>query len=258
MNNRITTLLAVSWCGIVCCFMTTAMTAQTATEIIAKADQQWNGETSSQSTMTMTIVRPSWERTITFKVWTMGDAYSMTLITSPAKEKGQAFLKRETEMWNWMPTINRMIKLPPSMLSDGWMGSDYTNDDILKESSIVTDFTHTLLGEEVIGDTMCWKIALTPREDAAIVWGKIIKWISKDGAYLMLKSTYYDEDEVLVKTEYGKEVKTIGGRTLPTRIEVIPADQEDQKTVLITNAIEFNVPIEEAFFSQQRMKRLRK
>ena len=231
--------------------------AQDATEIIEKANQKWNGEKSSKGTMTMTIVRPTWKRSITFKVWTLGNDYSMTLITSPAREKGQVFLKRDQEMWNWMPTIGRMIKLPPSMMTDGWMGSDYTNDDILKESSIVVDFTHLLIGEEKIDSRTCWKIQLTPKEDVAIVWGKIIKWISKDGEYLMLKSAYYDEDNTLIKTEYGKEIKTIGGRVIPTRIEVIPADKNNQKTILITNKIEFNVPIKSAFFSQQNIKRLR-
>jgi outer membrane lipoprotein-sorting protein len=238
-------------------YSSVSIQAQNATEIIKKADEKWNGEKSSRASMTMTIVRPSWERTIDFNVWTLGNQYSMTLITSPAKEKGQAFLKRENEMWNWMPSISRMIKLPPSMMSDGWMGSDYTNDDILKESSMITDFTHKIAGEEKIGAVNCWKIELQPKEDAAIVWGKIVKWISMDGEYLMLKSTYYDEDQILVKTEYGKDIKNMGGRIIPTRIEVVPADYNGQKTILITNTIEFNIPIKEVFFSQQRMKRLR-
>jgi outer membrane lipoprotein-sorting protein len=243
--------------GLLILFFSTSIEAQSATEIIKKADQKWNGEKSSKGTMTMTIVRPTWERTIKFKVWTLGHKYSMTLITSPAKEKGQAFLKREKEMWNWMPSISRMIKLPPSMMADGWMGSDYTNDDILKESSLVLDFVHTIAGEEKIGDILCWKIELSPKEDAAIVWGKVIKWISKDDEYMMLKSTYYDEDDILIKTEYGKDIKNIGGRTIPTRIEIVPEDKTNQKTILITNKIEFNIPIESAFFSQQNMKKLR-
>jgi len=229
--------------------------AQDATEIIKKADNKWNGEKSSQATMTMTIIR-SWERTVQFKIWTLGRDYSMTLITSPAKEKGQAFLKRETEMWNWMPTISRMIKLPPSMMSDGWMGSDYTNDDILKESSIVVDFDHKIIGSEIIDGWDCWKIEMLPKEEAAVVWGKIIKWISKD-EYLMMKSEYYDEDEYLVKTELGTEVKMMDDRKIPSRIEIIPADKENQKTILVIDEIKFNVSIQNSFFSQQNMKRLR-
>jgi len=234
----------------------TSAFGQDAKEIVRKADEKWNGEKSSQGTMTMTIVRPTWERTIQFKIWTLEKDYSMTLITSPAKEKGQAFLKRETEMWNWMPSISRMIKLPPSMMANGWMGSDYTNDDILKESSIVVDFTHKVVGSETIDGWDCWKIEMLPNEDAAVVWGKIIKWISKD-EYLMMKSEYYDEDEYLVKTEFGTDVKTMDGRKITSRIEIIPADKDNQKTVVVIDDIKFNVPLNDSFFSQQNMKRLR-
>ncbi len=229
---------------------------QDATEIVRKADDKWNGEKSSQGTMTMTIVRPTWERTVQFKIWTLEDDYSMTLITSPAKEKGQAFLKRETEMWNWLPSISRMIKLPPSMMAEGWMGSDYTNDDILKESSMVVDFNHKIIGNEKINGWDCWKIEMLPKEESAVVWGKIIRWISKD-EYLMMKSEYFDEDEYLVKTELGLDVKSMDGRKIPSRIEIIPADKENQKTIVEINEIKFNVNIQDSFFSQQNMKRLR-
>ncbi len=237
-------------------FSITPVFGQDATEIVRKADDKWNGEKSSQGKMTMTIVRPTWERTIQFKMWSLGRDYSMTLITSPAKEQGQAFLKRKNEMWNWMPTISRMIKLPPSMMSDGWMGSDYTNDDILKESSLVVDFTHKMVGSETIDGYDCWKIEMVPKEDAAVVWGKIIKWISKE-EYLMMKSEYYDEDGYLVKTEFGTDVKTMDGRKIPSKIMIVPADKENQKTLVIIDEIKFNVPLQDSFFSQQNMKRLR-
>ena len=237
-------------------FSLSSVFAQDAKEIVRKADAKWNGEKSSQGTMTMTIERPTWKRTIQFKIWTLEKDYSMTLITSPAKEKGQAFLKRDTEMWNWMPTISRMIKLPPSMMADGWMGSDYTNDDILKESSIVVDFTHKIIGSETIDGWDCYKIEMYPNEDAAVVWGKIIKWISKD-EYLMMKSEYFDEDEDLVKTEFGTDVKIMDGRKIPSKIEIVPADKDNQKTVVLINDMKFNVSIKNSFFSQQNMKRLR-
>jgi outer membrane lipoprotein-sorting protein len=237
-------------------FATIPSFGQDATEIIRKADEKWNGEKSSESHMTMTIVRPTWERTLEFKSWTKGKDNALTLITAPAKEKGQAFLKRGTEMWNWMPTISRMIKLPPSMMADGWMGSDYTNDDILKESSIVVDFDHKLLGNEKIDGFDCWKIELVPHEEAAVVWGKIVKWISKE-ELMQLKSEYFDEDGFLVKTELAFDVKTMDGRQIPTRIEIIPADKKNQKTVVSIISMKFNTPIDDSFFSQQNMKRVR-
>jgi outer membrane lipoprotein-sorting protein len=231
-------------------------TAQDAREIIKKADEKMQGEQTSQSTMTMTIVRPTWERVITFKNWTKGRDYTLALITAPAREKGQSFLKRENEMWNWNPTINRLIKLPPSMMSQGWMGSDFSNDDLLKESSIVVDYTHTVIGQEEIDGWECYKIELIPLENAAVVWGKIYKWISKR-EYLQMKSEYYDEDDYLIKTELAYDIKTMDGRMIPAKFELIPEDEEGHKTVVVMDEILFNKPISDGFFSQQNMKKVR-
>jgi outer membrane lipoprotein-sorting protein len=230
--------------------------SQDAKEIVKKADAKMRGEQSSISQMTMKIVRPTWERTISFKSWSKGTDYSLVLITAPAKEKGQSFLKFKREMWSWNPSINRMIKLPPSMLSQGWMGSDFTNDDLLNESSIVVDYTHKILGSETASGKNCYKIELTPKENAPVVWGKVILWISKDD-YLQLKSEYYDEDEILVKTEIGSDIKNMSGRVIPTKFELIPADKEGNKTIMTLDMIEFNNPITENFFTQQNMKKVR-
>lgn len=230
--------------------------AQDAREIIKKADEKMQGEETSQSTMTMTIVRPTWQREVTFKSWTKGSDYSLALVTAPAKEAGQTFLKRETEMWNWNPTINRLIKLPPSMMSQGWMGSDFSNDDLLKESSIVVDYTHTIIGKEEIDGWDCYKIELIPLEDAAVVWGKIFKWIAKE-EFLQMKTEYYDEDDYLVKTELAYDMKTMGGRLIPSKFELIPEEEEGHKTVVVMDDITFNEPIPDSFFSQQNMKRVR-
>ena len=225
-------------------------------EIVRKADEKFNGEKTSISTMAMTIIRPTWERTIEFRNWTSGKQYALTLITAPAKEKGQTFLKRENEMWNWNPTIGRLIKLPPSMMSQGWMGSDYTNDDILKESSVVEDYDHQLLREEMLNGRLCYVIKMVAKEEAAVIWGHQIRWIDKKD-FLFLKSELYDEDGYLVRTETGSEIKTMDGRLIPTRIELVPAEEENQKTILEIKDIQFNAPIQDSFFSQQNMKRVR-
>lgn len=225
-------------------------------EIIRTADEKFNGEKSSISVMAMTIKRPTWERTVEFKSWTSGRAYSLTLITAPAKDKGQSFLKRQNEMWSWNPTINRLIKLPPSMMSQGWMGSDYTNDDILKESSVVNDYNHEIVGEEILEDRLCYKIKMVAKEDAAVIWGHQIRWIDKKD-FLFLKSELYDEDGYLIRTELGKEIKSMDGRLIPTYLEIIPEEEEGQKTIVEIKEIEFNTPIKDNFFSQQNMKRVR-
>lgn len=168
----------------------------TAKEIVKKADDKGRGKT-SQGAMTLTIVRPDWTRSISFKSWSKSSEYSLIYITAPAKEKGQVFLKRHKDMWNWVPTIERMIKIPPSMMMQSWMGSDFTNDDLVKESSLVVDYNQKLLGKEVVRGQECYKIELLPLPDAAVTWGKVIIWITTNG-YNQWKAEYYDEDMHMV------------------------------------------------------------
>ena len=229
--------------------------AQDAKEIIKKMDDKLQGD-SNKSEMTMSIVRPKYTRTIAFKNWSLGRDYFLTYVTAPSKDKGMVSMKYEKEMWSYTPTINRMIKLPPSMMSQGWMGSDYTNDDLVKQSSIVNDYAHTILGEETIDNRVCYNIQLIPNNDANVVWGKITIWVDKE-KYINLKAEYYDEEEFLVRTELGKEIKTFNGRELPSIMEIIPAEEPKNRTIITINSIEFDVDIKESFFSQQNMKRIR-
>jgi outer membrane lipoprotein-sorting protein len=233
----------------------TNLSAQNLEEIIRKADEKFRGN-SSQGEMTMIIERPTWSREVTMKSWTLGNHYSLIYITAPAKEKGQVFLKRNKEMWNWVPNIERMIKIPPSMMMQSWMGSDFTNDDLVRESSLAKDYEHKLLTEEKMAGYDSYKIELIPKEDAPVVWGKVVMWISKID-YLWLKGEYYDEDGILVNTEILSDIKMMGNRKMPTRLEMIPADKPGQKTVLIFKNIEFDVKIDESFFSQQNMKKVK-
>jgi outer membrane lipoprotein-sorting protein len=227
-----------------------------ATDIVRKADEKFNGEKSSLMVMSMTIIRPTWQRTVEFKNWSLGRDYALTLITAPAKDLGQTYLKRSTEMWSWNPSISRLIKFPPSMMSQGWMGSDYTNDDILKESSVVNDYTHETVGEEIIDGRLCSKIKMIAKENAAVVWGRQLRWIDKKD-FLVMKVELYDEEGILVRTEKGSEIKMMDGRTIPSRLELIPADEPGNRTVVDIKDIKFNVQIPESFFSQQNMKNIR-
>jgi len=229
--------------------------AQDATAIVQKANDLVMGKT-SKGLMTMTIERPTWSRTVSMKSWSQGNDYYLILITEPARDKGQVFLKRNTDMWNWMPTISRMIKIPPSMMSQSWMGSDFTNDDLVKMNSIVEDYTHKIIGDEKIGGYDCHKIELIPKENAAVVWGKIIMWIDKS-EYFEMKMEYFDEDMNLVNTQTASNVTQFGDRKLPAHLEMIPADKEGHKTILDMKDMEFNTDIPESFFSQQNMKRVK-
>lgn len=234
---------------------TTVLNAQDAKEIIKKMDDKLQGD-SNKSEMKMSIVRPKYTRTIAFKNWSLGREYFLTYVTAPSKDKGMVSMKYEKEMWSYTPSINRMIKLPPSMMSQGWMGSDYTNDDLVKQSSIVADYEHTLVGEETIDGRPCFHIQMIPNADANVVWGKIETWVDKE-KYINLKSAYYDEEEFLVRTELGKEVKNFDGRELPSLLEIIPAEEPNNRTLITIVSIEFDVDIKKSFFSQQNMKRIR-
>lgn len=224
-------------------------------EIIRKSEENLRG-TSSHTTMTIDIVRPTWERSITAESWSQGTEYSMILIKEPARDKGTVFLKRDKEMWNFVPTINRAVKMPPSMMSQSWMGSDFNNDDLVRESSMITDYTHKLLRKETIRGQECYVIESTPNEDAPVVWGKLISWITTE-KHLQWKVEFYDEDEEVVQTMEGFEPKEFDGKTLPSRIRMTPADVEGEYTEMTYNSLEFDVEFEENFFTVQNMRRLR-
>lgn len=225
-----------------------------AKDIVKRADENMRGKT-SQASITIKIIRTTWSREMNMTAWSKGDDYSMILISSPAKEKGIVFLKRIKEVWNWIPSIERTIKLPPSMMSQSWMGTDFTNDDLVKEASSVSDYTHKHLGKETITGKECYKIEMVPKPSAAIVWEKVIVWIdTKD--FLQFKAEFYDEDGELVNIMNSGEVKEIGGRKITSKIEMIPVDKEGNSTWIIYNNIVFDEEIADNFFTTRKMKQL--
>ena len=189
--------------------------AQTATEIIQQMDQKFRGE-SSESEITMTIIRPNWERSVSMKSWSKGSDYSLIYITAPARDEGVAYLKRENEIWNWMPSIGRTVKLPPSMMMQSWMGSDFTNDDLVRESSVVIDYTHEFAADSTIDGMDCYKIMLTPKPDAPVVWGRVDIWVTKD-ELIQLLTNFYDEDGYLINVMKSSDLKEFDGRLLASK-----------------------------------------
>ena len=228
--------------------------AQDALEIIRKADELMRGN-SSYAQITMTVVKPDWQRTMTMKAWSLEPNYSLIYVTEPARDKGTVTLKRGNEVWNWLPSVQKVIKIPPSMMLQSWMGSDFTNDDLVRASSIVKDYTHTLLGREVYEGYDCYKIQLVPKPEAGVVWARVLIWISSNG-FLELKTEYYDEDGILVKSFLGSNVKSFGDRRLPAHWEMIPHDNPGNKTTLDYDELKFNISVTADFFSLQNMKRI--
>ena len=226
-----------------------------ARDIVRQSDEQMRGA-SSYSVATMNIIRPEWTRSMTMKSWTKGQDLSLVLVTAPAKDKGSASLKRYREMWNWIPSIERVIKIAPSMLSQSWMGSDFTNDDLINQSSIVVDYDHQVMGQAPIDGDNSYIIDALAKPDAPVVWNKVRLWISTT-SFLQRRVEFYDEFDELVNILETSQIKQLGGRMLATKMAMFPVDKPGQRTELITHEAQFDFDIEDNFFSQQQMKALR-
>jgi outer membrane lipoprotein-sorting protein len=241
--------------AIITLFTIVKVQAQDAREIVKKADELMRSN-SSYSELKMTIVKPNWSRTMGMKVWALEPDYAMIYITEPARDKGTVTLKRKNEVWNWLPSAQRVIKIPPSMMLQSWMGSDFTNDDLVRQSSVVNDYNHNLIGEEKLNGYNCYKIEMIPKPEAGVVWGKIVTWIAKN-SYLQVQSDHYDEDNVLIKSFMGSKEKKMSGRNILTYWEMVPVDKPGNKTIMEYESIQFNFKVDETFFSEQNMKRVR-
>jgi outer membrane lipoprotein-sorting protein len=225
--------------------------AQEAKDIVKNADKKAKGNTSIAN-ITIQTIRPTWTREMTVKAWTKGNDLSFILVLAPAKEKGVVFLKRKKEVWNWIPSIERTIKMPPSMMSQSWMGTDFTNDDLVKEASILEDYNHSFLEDVIVDGRNCYKIQLLPKPKSAVVWGKVIMDIDKKD-FMMLYVEYYDEDGMLINTMHCSDIKLLGDRLLPGKMEMIPANKKGNKTVLIYNSLVFDTPLDDSFFTTQNI-----
>jgi len=226
-----------------------------AAEVIRRMEDTMRGE-SSYSVMTMKIERPRYSREVTMRAWALGEDYSLILVTAPARDEGTVFLKRRNEIWNFVPSIDRTIKMPPSMMSESWMGSDFTNDDLVRESSVVEDYEHRILRTEAYEGYDCYVLELVPKPEKPIVWGKVLVWVSME-SYMQLRVENYDQRGELANTMVLDQILELGGRTLPTRMTLIPADRPQQRTILTFREMQFDIDIDESFFTQQKMRRVR-
>lgn len=251
MKNLI--VIFTSWALILTLNLTTsaALSAQNATEIIKKMDDNMRGE-ASYNEMTMTTVRPRYTREISLKSWSLGDEYSLVLITAPARDNGTAFLKRKNEMWNYVPSIDRTVKMPPSMMSQSWMGSDFTNDDLVRGISIVNDYTHSYLGADEFEGRRCYKVELVPKPETPVVYDKLVYWIDQE-YFLPVKVLNYDERGELVNTMFFRDIKEMGGRMIPAVIELVPENKPGHKTSVITTSADFSVKLSPDYFSIQNL-----
>lgn len=222
-----------------------------ATDIVRDALNHWRG-TSSQGAMTMTIHRPDWERSMSMESWTQGEKRSLVRVTAPRKDRGNGTLMDGNKMWSFSPKINRVIKVPSSMMSQSWMGSDFSNKDISRTDDIVEQYDHTLLSESEIDGHIAYEVQSVPHEDAAVVWGKEVLVVRSDN--VLIEHRFYDQDGELVKMLRTLEIGEMGGRTvaLQQRMEKVAAP--GAWTEIIVDSVEFDVELSDSVFTLSNLR----
>ena len=231
--------------------LTPSAFAQDAAEIVRAAIDNWRGE-SSRGEMTMIIHRPSWERTMSMKSWTSGPKKSLVRVTAPKKDAGNGTLMVDNNMWSYSPKVNRVIKVPSSMMGQSWMGSDFSNKDVSRADDIVDQYDHTLLGEEEHDGHKVFVIESIPHEEAAVVWGKEVLRVRDDD--VLVSQEYYDQEGVLVKVLTSLEIGEMGGRTIATRQRMGKVETPDEWTEFRIDAVEFGVEISDSVFTRSNLQ----
>jgi outer membrane lipoprotein-sorting protein len=225
--------------------------AEDAQALVESSFNYLRGKTST-AVVEMTIHRPNWERTMALRAWTKGEDTSLIRIVSPAKDKGNATLKKGPEMWTYNPKVNRVIKIPPSMMSQSWMGSDFSNNDLAKSDSIIRDYVHTLIGEEIHDGKKVYLIESRPKPRAPVVWGMLKLKIREDRIFLA--EGFYDEDLKLVKQMTAYEIQPLGGKLFPKIWKMRKADAVDEYTVLDYRELVFNESLPDSRFNLSSLR----
>jgi outer membrane lipoprotein-sorting protein len=216
-------------------------------ELMNHIDRLWRGDT-SQAVMTMTVKTRRYERSMSMEAWSRGKDYSLIVIREPIKDRGIATLKVKENIWNYLPKINRVTKVPSSMMSGSWMGSHFTNDDLVKESTYIDDYDSVISYEGERDGTLIYEVTSIPRPDAAVVWGRVVMTILQDN-FAPLSAIYFDEEGVRVRLMRFERIEQIDGRAIPMRMTLIPEDKPGESTVVEYQNIAFGMPLDEAFFS---------
>ena len=228
-----------------------SMAQPDARQIIEKAMDQYRGK-SSYGELTMIIHRPDWERSMSMKMWTRGTDESIVRVTGPAKDAGNGTLVKDNNMWSYTPKINRVIKVPSSMMSQSWMGSDLSNKDISKSTDIIDQYEHTLLETKTIEGHQTFVIQSIPHEDAAVVWGKEVLTIRDD--YVMLEQQFWDQDNKLVKTFTALEVKEFGGRAVASTMRMQDLDKPGEWTEMQVQDSQFDITLPANLFTLSNLR----
>lgn len=222
-----------------------------AASIVRDAVNHWRG-LSSHTEMSMVIHRPDWERSMTMRAWTKGDKQSLVRVIEPKKDRGNGTLTDDNNMWTYSPKVNRVIKIPSSMMGQSWMGSDFSNKDVARADDIIDQYDHALLGTEEMDGITVYEIESIPHEEAAVVWGREVLTIRDD--HVILRHRFYDQDGELVKTLESLEIAEMGGRTVAKRQRMSKTESPEEWTEIQVNSVEYEIDIRDSMFTQSNLR----
>jgi outer membrane lipoprotein-sorting protein len=237
-------------------FLPLLLHGQTAYDIIKRSEDLIRGE-SSRGSFRMTVLTPEYSRTIVMDSWWKGTDKALIEIQAPPREAGNKTLKVGNELWMYLRNTETTIKVPPSMMMQSWNGSHFTNDDLVRESSLADDYTMTIAGHDTVDGAPSWIIDLRPKPTSPVVWGRILHWVRKSD-YLPGRTEYFDEKGTLVRTMVYLDFKKFGVRTLPGRWRMIDNLKPGEYTELEYLILEFNVNISDRMFSFRELERGRR
>jgi outer membrane lipoprotein-sorting protein len=224
---------------------------QDAREIVKKMDELYRSR-SSFVVMEMEIITPQWSRTLKLNAWSLGMDKTFVRILEPKKEKGMATLRIDNEMWNFLPKTAKVMKIPPSMMMGSWMGSDFTNDDLVKEYTFLEDYTFEMTGVENPQPGVIY-VKCVPREGLPVVWGHIVTAV-REKDYLPLWAKYYDEKGKSMRDIEYKDIKPLGGRTIPAVMELVPSQKPGHKTIVRYLDARFDIDVDKEIFSLRNLR----
>ncbi|MGE5321929.1 MAG: outer membrane lipoprotein-sorting protein [Actinomycetota bacterium] len=226
--------------------------APSANEIIRRTEQLLRAKT-QEGSVSMTVRTPDWQRTLEMNYWSVNPDKTFIRVTSPAKEAGTSTLRLGSNMWNYLPSVERTIKIPPSLMLQPWMGSDFTNDDLTRESSLEKDYTHRVEGEEKQDGDLCYRIYSTPKPNAPVVWGHLVVFVRKSND-LPRREEFYDEKGVLQKVLTFEDVRTVDGRVYPMRWKMVSATKPGHETILLYRTLKFDRAIAPSVFTKDNLQ----
>ncbi len=223
-----------------------------ANAIIRRTEQELRSRT-ELGTVSMTVRTPDWQRTLAMNYWAVNPDKTFIRVTAPVKDAGTSTLRLGSNMWNYMPSVERVIKIPPSLMLQSWLGSDFTNDDLVRESSLVKDYDHKLAGEATQDGDPCYRIVSTPKPNAPVVWGHLVLFVRKKDA-LPRREEYYDENDTLRKVLSFEDIRLVDGRLFPMRWKMMSVTKSGHETVLVYDKLKFDRPVAASVFTQENLQ----